>query len=57
MLDLRFKKPLFGLGDFPGVVQNATDTVILENPWINGTRAAPFDQRMILFENYLVFGC
>jgi hypothetical protein len=47
VLDLRFKKPFFELGDFPGVVQNATDTIILENPWINGTIAAPFDQRMV----------
>jgi hypothetical protein len=47
MLDLRIKKPFFELGDFPAVVQNATDTIILDDPWINGTRAAPFDQRTI----------
>jgi hypothetical protein len=46
MLDLKFKKPFFELGDFPSVVQNATDTLVLQNPWLNGTRAAPFDQRM-----------
>ena len=45
MLDLTIKKSFFDLGNFPGVVQNATDTLALENPWINGTKSAPFDQR------------
>ena len=54
MLDLRFKKSFFELGDFPGVVQNSTDTIILENPWINGTKAAPFDQCTI---SLIVFRC
>jgi len=45
MLDLKIKKSFFDLGAFPSVVQNATDTLILENPWIHGTKAAPFDQR------------
>jgi len=45
MLDLKIKKSFFDLGAFPPVVQNASDTLILENPWINGTKAAPFDQR------------
>ncbi|KAF8180039.1 hypothetical protein K438DRAFT_1977000 [Mycena galopus ATCC 62051] len=29
-------------GDFPSVVQNGTDSAVLENPWVNGTKAAPF---------------
>ena len=45
MLDLRIKKSFFDLGAFPPVVQNSSDALILENPWINGTKAAPFDQR------------
>lgn len=44
MLDLKIDKSFFDLGDFPPVVQNATDILALENPWINGTKAAPFDQ-------------
>ena len=44
MLDLKFDKSFFDLGDFPPVVQNATDILALENPWVNGTKAAPFDQ-------------
>ena len=31
-------------GDFPAVVQNGSEAIILENPWVNGTKAAPFDQ-------------
>ena len=45
MLDLRVKESFFDRGDFPAVVQNGTEAVILTNPWVNGTKAAPFDQR------------
>ena len=37
-------EPFFQRGDFPGVVQNGSEAVILANPWVNGTKAAPFDQ-------------
>ena len=39
------KETFFDRGNFPAVVQNGTDAIILTNPWVNGTKAAPFDQR------------
>jgi len=33
-------------GDFPQIVQNGSEAVILNNPWVNGTQPAPFDQRV-----------
>lgn len=45
MLQLSFDVPFFTRGDFPAVVDNGTTPIVLENPWVNGTRAAPFDQR------------
>ncbi|KAJ7244299.1 hypothetical protein C8J57DRAFT_1243003 [Mycena rebaudengoi] len=44
MMELKFNKPFWDRGDFPNVVQNRTESVIPENPWVNGTKAAPFDQ-------------
>ncbi|KAJ7244312.1 hypothetical protein C8J57DRAFT_1476875 [Mycena rebaudengoi] len=44
MMELRFNKLFWERGDFPNVVQNGTESIILENPWVNGTKAAPFDQ-------------
>ncbi|KAJ7280567.1 hypothetical protein C8J57DRAFT_1711658 [Mycena rebaudengoi] len=34
-------------GGFPNVVQNGSESIILENPWVNGTKAAPFDQSVL----------
>lgn len=45
MLELKLNEPFFERGDFPPVIQNGSETIVLQNPWINGTRAAPFDQR------------
>ncbi|KAF9530691.1 GH16 beta-1,3-glucan recognition protein [Crepidotus variabilis] len=56
MLDLRMKKSFFEKGDFPAVVQNGTDAVILENPWVNATKMAPFDQSFYLILNVAVGG-
>lgn len=44
MLELKLNEPFWDRGDYPAVVQNGTDSVALENPWVNGTMAAPFDQ-------------
>jgi hypothetical protein len=44
MLTLKMDKTFWDRGDFPPVVQNGSQTVILNNPWVNGTKAAPFDQ-------------
>ncbi|KAF9039187.1 concanavalin A-like lectin/glucanase domain-containing protein [Panaeolus papilionaceus] len=56
MLDLRVKRSFFELGNFPGVVQNGTDAVILTNPWVNATKSAPFDQPFYLILNVAVGG-
>lgn len=45
MLELSFNEPFFTRGNFPSVVQNGTEPIVLQNPWINGTNATPFDQR------------
>ena len=45
MLQLSFSEPFFSRGDFPPVVENGTTPIVLENPWVNGTNATPFDQR------------
>jgi hypothetical protein len=49
MFELKLKKSFWELGDFPTVVQNGSESVVLENPWVNGTKAAPFDQRESLY--------
>jgi hypothetical protein len=47
MLELSFNEPFFTRGDFPSVVQNGTQPIVLQNPWANGTNASPFDQRKL----------
>ncbi|KAG5644402.1 hypothetical protein DXG03_008569 [Asterophora parasitica] len=54
LLDLRFNKPFFQRGEFPQVVFNGSDLVALQNPWINGTNATPFDQEFYLILNVAV---
>ena len=44
LLDMRFNEPFFKRGQFPEVWFNGSSLVALENPWINGTNATPFDQ-------------
>ncbi|TFK38507.1 GH16 beta-1,3-glucan recognition protein [Crucibulum laeve] len=57
LLDLRMKKQSFWeRGDFPAVIQNGSEAVILNNPWVNGTKAAPFDQSFYLIMNVAVGG-
>ncbi|KAI3615033.1 glycoside hydrolase family 16 protein [Moniliophthora roreri] len=48
LLDLRLNKPFWDRGDFPTIIQNGSEVISLGNPWINGTKAAPFDQRFYL---------
>lgn len=45
MLDVTFNEPFFTRGGFPSVVENGSTPIVLENPWVNGTNATPFDQR------------
>ncbi|KAJ7583872.1 GH16 beta-1,3-glucan recognition protein [Mycena floridula] len=56
LLDLRVKQSFWDRGTFPPVVRNGSDDVILENPWINGAKSAPFDQRFYLILNVGVGG-
>ncbi|KAG0701464.1 glycoside hydrolase family 16 protein [Suillus ampliporus] len=56
MLQLSFNEPFFTRGDFPSVVQNGTQPIVLQNPWINGTNASPFDQEFYLIINLAVGG-
>ena len=53
MLDLTMNIPFFERGNFPGVVQNGSEAIILADPWSNGTKAAPFDQRKFSFSSWL----
>jgi hypothetical protein len=45
MLDLRFNIPFFQRGKFPTSVANASQEIILPNPWAGRGNSAPFDQR------------
>ncbi|OAX39710.1 glycoside hydrolase family 16 protein [Rhizopogon vinicolor AM-OR11-026] len=56
MLELSFNEPFFTRGDFPSVVQNGTQPIVLQNPWVNGTNATPFDQEFYLILNLAVGG-
>lgn len=56
MLQLSFSEPFFSRGDFPPVVENGTTPIVLENPWVNGTNATPFDQPFYLILSLAVGG-
>lgn len=51
---MRFDRPFFERGDFPEVIFNGSSLVALQNPWINGTNATPFDQEFYLIMNVAV---
>jgi len=44
LLDIKFNEPFFEHGQFPEVIYDGPNPVALQNPWINGTNATPFDQ-------------
>ncbi|KAG6826845.1 hypothetical protein H0H92_014177 [Tricholoma furcatifolium] len=54
LLDMKFNEPFFQRGDFPQVIFNGSSLVALQNPWINGTNATPFDQEFYLILNIAV---
>ncbi|KDQ58168.1 glycoside hydrolase family 16 protein [Jaapia argillacea MUCL 33604] len=56
MLDLRFNVPFFDRGNFPPVVTNGTDKIVLQNPWVHGTADAPFDKPFYLIMDVAVGG-
>ena len=45
MLSLRFDLPFFQRGEFPTSVSNASQEIIVPNPWAGRANSAPFDQR------------
>ena len=49
MLNLRFDVPFFQRGDFPSSVSNASQEIIVPNPWAGRGNSAPFDQRRCSF--------
>jgi beta-glucanase (GH16 family) len=55
-VDLRFDVPFFERGDFPQVITNGTEQIVLQNPWIHGPNSAPFDQQFYLVLNVAVGG-
>jgi len=56
MLELNFNEPFFTRGDFPAVVENGSTPIVLQNPWVNGTNATPFDQPFYLILDLAVGG-
>lgn len=56
MLDLRFNIPFFERGDFPASVSNASQEIILPNPWAKSGNSAPFDQPFYLILDVAVGG-
>ncbi|KAJ6477603.1 glycoside hydrolase family 16 protein [Mycena sanguinolenta] len=59
LLDIPFSKGGFwNRGDFPTAVKDAKSgqTIVLQDPWLNGTRATPFDQDFYLIMNVAVGG-
>ena len=51
MLSLTFNIPFFQRGKFPTSVANASQEIVLPNPWAGRGNSAPFDQRMLPLPN------
>ncbi|KAI0267999.1 concanavalin A-like lectin/glucanase [Russula aff. rugulosa BPL654] len=56
MLNLRFDVPFFQRGKFPTSVSNASQEIIVPNPWAGRANSAPFDQPFYLILNVAVGG-
>ncbi|KAH9984208.1 concanavalin A-like lectin/glucanase domain-containing protein [Russula vinacea] len=56
MLNLRFDVPFFERGKFPTSVANASQEIILPNPWAGRGNSAPFDQPFYLILDVAVGG-
>ncbi|THH07347.1 hypothetical protein EW146_g9344 [Bondarzewia mesenterica] len=56
MIDLRFTIPFFERGDFPASVSNASQEIILANPWAGRGNSAPFDQPFYLIMDVAIGG-
>jgi hypothetical protein len=61
MIDMRFNEPFWKRGEFPTVIQNGSNSAVLQDPWTNSpnktvTNAAPFDQDFYLILNVAAGG-
>lgn len=56
LYETKLNKNFWDRGDFPTVIQNGSEVINLQNPWVNGTKAAPFDERFYLILNVAVGG-
>ncbi|KAF8168622.1 concanavalin A-like lectin/glucanase domain-containing protein [Mycena galopus ATCC 62051] len=57
LLDITFKPPFWQRGQFPTTEVGSNGQVVtLNNPWVNGTNATPFDQDFYLILNVAVGG-
>ncbi|KAI0315683.1 glycoside hydrolase family 16 protein [Amylostereum chailletii] len=56
MLNLQFNEPFFERGDFPASVSNASQEIILNNPWVGRGNSAPFDQPFYLILDVAIGG-
>ncbi|KAF6752646.1 concanavalin A-like lectin/glucanase domain-containing protein [Ephemerocybe angulata] len=48
LLDIRVKKSFWELGEFPPMISQGSESAVLHNIWVNGSKAAPFDQNFYL---------
>ncbi|KAN0128110.1 Concanavalin A-like lectin/glucanase domain containing protein [Lactarius tabidus] len=56
MLSLSFDIPFFQRGKFPTTVSNASQEIVVPNPWANRGNSAPFDQPFYLILDLAVGG-
>ncbi|KAJ7732130.1 glycoside hydrolase family 16 protein [Mycena metata] len=57
LLDLKFNQPFWKRGEFPPTILNTEGRYeALQDPWVNGTNATPFDQDFYLIMNVAVGG-
>ncbi|KAF9264998.1 glycoside hydrolase family 16 protein [Marasmius fiardii PR-910] len=56
LFETKLNEDFWDRGEFPAVIQNGSEVINLSNPWVNGTKAAPFDQRFYLILNVAVGG-
>ncbi len=45
---MSIKESFWDLGEFPSTTTNGSETIALQNPWVNGSTSAPFDQSRLL---------
>ncbi|KAK0213777.1 GH16 beta-1,3-glucan recognition protein [Armillaria fumosa] len=56
MFQMNIKESFWDLGDFPSTTTNGSETIALQNPWVNGSMSAPFDQRFYLILDIAIGG-